>query len=151
MELTKKQVMNIVKLLKASRNNSLKDVQGTRNGWAITDSYQAYLFETGTDNTDKIIKFETIETWYKLASAKDLLELDQLESENGKTTDIMSFFNNDQLVDINNFYLDATKLATAQAICGTDFIDVNVYRSSMYRINEDEKIKGLVLGARKTQ
>ena len=153
MELTKKQVNNIIKVLKTGekRRSIFKNIQGTNEGWAITDSHQAYYFNTGHDNSGKIIKFDTLEVWYKLASAKDTLDLDTLESEEGETMDLLQVFesvSNDEKV--NNVYLNAEFLNTAQLICGTDFIDIKIYGNGMtFLINAEEDISGLVLGARK--
>lgn len=153
MKLTKKQVNNMIKVLKTGekRRSMFKNIQGTNEGWAITDSYQAYYFNTGDDNSGKIIKFDTLEVWYKLASAKDTLELDTLKSEEGETMDLLQVFKNASNDEkVNNVYLNAEFLNTAQLICGTDFIDIKIYGGGMtFLINAEEDIKGLVLGARK--
>ena len=152
-KLSKKQVANVIKVLKNGGKNrgALKNVQGTSEGWGITDGYQAYHFTTGTDNSGKIIKFDTLEVWYKLASAKDMLDLDTLENEEGYTMDLLRFFenaSNDEKVD--NLYLNAALLNTAQLICGTDFIDIKISGKGLtFLINIDENVKGLVLGARR--
>ena len=156
MELTKKQVAGIIKVLKQGKKarpvleNIAAQTIDNQQVLVLTNSYQAITIPTKLETG--FIEFKTIETWYKLANSKDTINLDTLETVESLSVSYPDLNNvmKSKHESVDTIALDARKLDLAQTILGQDGVRLQFNgKFGIMEVSHPETgIKGIVLPMR---
>lgn len=156
---TKKQVREILRLLKVQRNERpvFSFIHVDDNGYLeFTDSYQLHrskdpiMFEAA----GKYVPFETLEKWYKLAKARDTLTTDELlEMMITENEANVKYPNTARLMPTETAAVDEIgfhqgNLSMFMGIMGNEFIKMNFIGKMRGMTSENELFKGLLLPVR---